>query len=113
MQHDAAQPHGMPAPAGAADLLQPALALGSPARATNPRTVAGSSSSALMAVIVEPSRADKTDTSVRKHADTRDSDRSSRNPRGPGENVALMTPHHQAFQALPSMITKGHRFESD
>jgi hypothetical protein len=108
VEHDAAQPDWMPVRPGSADLLQPALALG----ITRPRDQAlddrgvqlvdrsGGHRRALQ-------RRHKTDTSAREHANTRDNDQSSRNAHGPGENVSLMTPHHQAFQALNSMVTTG------
>jgi hypothetical protein len=82
VEHDPTQPRGMPARPGAADLLQPALALG----ITRPRD---QPADGRRVQLVEAhgvhrqalSRGHKTDTSAREHANIRDSGQSSRNPR--------------------------------
>jgi hypothetical protein len=107
-QHDPTQADRMPARAGPADLLQPALALG----ITRPRDQAPDG---LGVQLVDDlrrhrgtsPRGHKTDTSAREHADTRDNDQSSRNAHRPGQTVPLMTHRHQAFQPLVSLVMNG------
>jgi hypothetical protein len=107
-QHDPAQPDRMTARAAPADLLQPALAFG----IARPRDQAPDGRGVQLVdgrrrhgrVL---RRGHKTDTSAREHADTRDNGQSSRNAHRPGQTVALMTPHHQAFHPLVSLVMNG------